>query len=179
MGVHPRLEQLLPVSRGHVCRPGDGRRIHRQSLGSARRVPFSRNGSGKIQFTQDPYARASVAPVAAGRVQHQHPKRYWLFLRVREPFYFNCGSNPPLFYDSVVVGVRKVERADGRFRPKIGALEANSLGTDGYLIDYGYDFAATSFTCSPSMASPRHPRGLTPLHHPNSPRVDQAFFVAV
>ena len=59
-------------------------------------------------------------------------------------------SNPAtLFYDSHVeaVGVRKAERADGRVQPKTGwGFRANTaLGTDGYLIDYGYDFATTSF----------------------------------
>ena len=70
-----------------------------------------------------------------------------------EPFYFNhCWESNPatLFYDSHVetVGVRKAERADGRVQAQdgVGLWKRNTaLGTDGYLIDYGYDFAATSF----------------------------------
>jgi prepilin-type N-terminal cleavage/methylation domain-containing protein len=73
-----------------------------------------------------------------------------------EPYYFNHAweSSPAtLFYDGHVetTGVRATMRADGRVRQQTG--EANwglwskdtPWGEDGYLSEYGYDQAATSY----------------------------------
>ncbi|MBT8485595.1 MAG: type II secretion system protein [Phycisphaerales bacterium] len=73
-----------------------------------------------------------------------------------EPYYFNHAweSSPmTLFYDGHVegVGVRKAMRADGRMRAQTGVAnwglwsKDTFFGEDGYLIDAGYDQAATSF----------------------------------
>ncbi|MBT8485594.1 MAG: type II secretion system protein [Phycisphaerales bacterium] len=73
-----------------------------------------------------------------------------------EPYYFNHAweSSPvTLFYDGHVesVGVRKAMRADGRMRTQTGIpnwglwSQDTAYGADGYLIDWGYDQAATSF----------------------------------
>ena len=73
-----------------------------------------------------------------------------------EPYYFNHAweSSPiSLFYDGHVegIGTRNTMRADGRMRVQTGVPEwglwskDTPWGTDGYLIEYGYDQAATSF----------------------------------
>ncbi len=74
-----------------------------------------------------------------------------------EPYYFNHAweSSPAtLFYDGHVetVGVRQTMRADGRMRVQTGqenwglwSQDVDPWGTDGYLIELGYDRAATSF----------------------------------
>ena len=70
-----------------------------------------------------------------------------------EPFYFNMAweSNPAtLFYDAHVetVGVRKAERADGRQQVQAGYglwSRDTNWGNEGYVSDYGYDYAQTSF----------------------------------
>ncbi|NNF44770.1 MAG: type II secretion system protein [Phycisphaerales bacterium] len=73
-----------------------------------------------------------------------------------EPYYFNHAweSSPiTLFYDGHVegVGVRKAMRADGRMRAQTGEPNWGLWSKDtvwdenGYLIDAGYDQAATSF----------------------------------
>ena len=58
-----------------------------------------------------------------------------------------------LFYDGHVesVGVRETMRADGRMRTQTGNddwglwSKDTPFGEDGYLSDYGYDQATTSF----------------------------------
>jgi prepilin-type N-terminal cleavage/methylation domain-containing protein len=73
-----------------------------------------------------------------------------------EPYYFNHAweSNPvTLFYDGHVegIGVRNTMRADGRMRQQTGNenwglwSKDTVWGEDGYLIEYGYDQAASSF----------------------------------
>ncbi len=74
-----------------------------------------------------------------------------------EPYYFNHAweSSPgTLFYDGHVetVGVRQTMRADGRVRQQTGeddwglwSKDVDPWGADGYLIEIGYDRAATSF----------------------------------
>ena len=73
-----------------------------------------------------------------------------------EPYYFNHAleSNPvTLFYDGHVemVGVRDAMHADARVRTQTGNpnwglwSQDTAFGADGYLIEYGYDQAATSF----------------------------------
>jgi prepilin-type N-terminal cleavage/methylation domain-containing protein len=73
-----------------------------------------------------------------------------------EPYYFNHAweSSPvTLFYDGHVenIGVRNTMRADGRVRQQTGNenwglwSKDTTYGEDGYLIEYGYDQAATSF----------------------------------
>ena len=73
-----------------------------------------------------------------------------------EPYYFNHAweSSPvTLFYDGHVenIGVRNTMRADGRMRQQTGHenwglwSKDTDLGADGYLIEYGYDQADTSF----------------------------------
>ena len=73
-----------------------------------------------------------------------------------EPYYFNHAweSSPAtLFYDGHVetVGVRQTMRADGRVRVQTGNEDwglwskDTPWGGDGYLIEIGYDRAATSF----------------------------------
>jgi prepilin-type N-terminal cleavage/methylation domain-containing protein len=73
-----------------------------------------------------------------------------------EPYYFNQSQESApvsLFYDGHVesVGVREAERADGRMRAQSGNAnwglwsKDTSWGDNGYLIDAGYDQAATSF----------------------------------
>jgi len=79
-----------------------------------------------------------------------------------EPYYFNQAweSSPvTLFYDGHVesVGVRRTMRADGRMRVQTGSnpsdpdgwglwsRDTNIGGTNGYLQQYGYDQADTSF----------------------------------
>ncbi|NNM25569.1 MAG: type II secretion system protein, partial [Phycisphaerales bacterium] len=70
-----------------------------------------------------------------------------------EPYYFNHAwqSEPvTLFYDGHVepVGVRACMQADGRHREQTGYglwSRDTPLGENGYLIDAGYDQAATSF----------------------------------
>jgi hypothetical protein len=80
-----------------------------------------------------------------------------------EPCFFNHGweSVPvALFYDSHVegIGVREAEKADSRVRAQTSDLNGlwsqdTKYGDDGYFIDYGYDFAATSFHSSRPPAS--------------------------
>ncbi len=73
-----------------------------------------------------------------------------------EPYFFNHGreSSPAtLFYDGHVetVGVRQAMRADEQMRVQTrnedwGLWSRDTVwGADGYLVDYGYDQAATSF----------------------------------
>jgi type II secretory pathway pseudopilin PulG len=73
-----------------------------------------------------------------------------------EPWYFNHAEESApltLFYDGHVagVGVRQAERADGRMRAQSGnpdwGLWSNDTpwGADGYLSEYAYDQAQTSF----------------------------------
>jgi hypothetical protein len=72
-----------------------------------------------------------------------------------EPWYFHHSqeSSPiTLFYDGHVgaIGVRQAERADGRMRAQGGTnwglwSKDTAWGTDGYLIEFGYDAANTSF----------------------------------
>ena len=73
-----------------------------------------------------------------------------------EPYYFNHAweSSPvTLFYDGHVetIGTRNTMRADGRMRVQTGNdnwglwSKDTSFGADGYLIQYGYDQAATSY----------------------------------
>jgi prepilin-type N-terminal cleavage/methylation domain-containing protein len=73
-----------------------------------------------------------------------------------EPYYFNHAweSSPvTLFYDGHVenVGVRNTMRADGRMRQQTGNenwglwSKDTAWGEDGYLVEYGYDQAASSF----------------------------------
>ncbi|MBT8485858.1 MAG: type II secretion system protein [Phycisphaerales bacterium] len=70
-----------------------------------------------------------------------------------EPYYFNHAweSSPiTLFYDGHVesIGVRNAMRADGRMQAQTGWglwSRDTPFGEDGYLIDLGYDQAATSF----------------------------------
>ena len=73
-----------------------------------------------------------------------------------EPYYFNHGweSVPvTLFYDGHIepLGVREAEKADSRVLAQTNDLyglwsrDTEPYGQDGYYIDYGYDFAETSF----------------------------------
>lgn len=70
-----------------------------------------------------------------------------------EPYYFNHGweSSPAaLMYDSSVrqVGVSEAERADARATAQSGLglwHRGTPFGSNGYMIDIGYDLAATSF----------------------------------
>ncbi|MHC4990451.1 MAG: type II secretion system protein [Planctomycetota bacterium] len=70
-----------------------------------------------------------------------------------EPYYFNHSweSVPvTLFYDGHVagLGVREAESADSRQQVQAGAglwSRDTSIGSTGYFIDIGYDFANTSF----------------------------------
>jgi prepilin-type N-terminal cleavage/methylation domain-containing protein len=71
-----------------------------------------------------------------------------------EPWYFNASQeSQPMFafYDGHTegVGIREAERADGRMRAQSGGLDGlwsrdTFWGEDGYYIEVGYDFAATS-----------------------------------
>ena len=73
-----------------------------------------------------------------------------------EPYYFNHGweSVPvTLFYDGHIegLGVREAEKADSRVMAQTNDLyglwsrDTEPYGQDGYFIDYGYDFAETSY----------------------------------
>ena len=72
-----------------------------------------------------------------------------------EPYYFNHGweSVPvTLFFDGHIegLGVREAEKADSRVQAQTNDLYGlwsrdTSYGEEGYFIDYGYDFAETSF----------------------------------
>ena len=72
-----------------------------------------------------------------------------------EPYYFNHGweSVPvTLFYDGHIegLGVREAEKADSRVLAQTDELHGlwsrdTSYGEEGYFIDYGYDFAETSY----------------------------------
>ena len=73
-----------------------------------------------------------------------------------EPYYFNHAreSTPvTLFYDGHIasVGIRRAMQPDARMRNQTNQQnwglwsKDTQLGDDGYLIEYGYDQAATSF----------------------------------
>ncbi|MHC5003911.1 MAG: hypothetical protein ACYTJ0_12385, partial [Planctomycetota bacterium] len=70
-----------------------------------------------------------------------------------EPYYFNHGRDSvpvTLFYDGHVgpLGVLEAEAADARVKVQSGDglwSRDTPFGTDGYFIDAGYDFSATSF----------------------------------
>ena len=150
MGIYPCVEQLLPFPAAMFA----AQVMDEDFTGSPRDLPvsFSRDGSAKY------------SALKTHMLEHQ-----WLQSRRAEcntniqndigsftsPVSLSTSTtartNPATqFYDSHVetVGVRKAERADGRVQAQdgVGLWKRNTpLGTDGYLIDYGYDFAATSF----------------------------------
>jgi prepilin-type N-terminal cleavage/methylation domain-containing protein len=70
-----------------------------------------------------------------------------------EPYYFNHSaySSPvTLFFDGHIasLGVQTAEQADGRMQVQSGYglwSRDTPMGTDGYFIGYGFDFANTSF----------------------------------